>query len=683
MNIKQNLSILFLVIGTLLLAACSKTTSSSPQPDKNVNDPIPLESSNASETKLIASDGANSDLFGTSVFINGDAAIVGAEFDDDNGANSGSAYIFTFSDTSWDQQAKLTASDGTANALFGHSVSISGDTAIVGAKLDDNGIRSGSAYIFTRSGTSWGQQAKLTASDRAVDDHFGHSVSISGNTVIIGAWNDDDKGTNSGSAYIFIRSGTQWSQQAKLTANDGVGYDFFGGSVLINGDNAIVGADLDDDNGKSSGSAYIFTRSGTSWNQQAKLIPNDAAAYDHFGSSVSISGDAAIVGNRQDDDNGNNSGSAYVFTRSGTSWSQQAKLIASDGAANDFFGNSVSISGNNAIVGADSNDENGTDFGSAYVFTRSGTSWSQESKLTASDGAANDFFGRSVSISGNTAIVGTPHDEDNGDSSGSAYVYKLTSEEPPEITTIYVSSNSSGNTGNISFKDEDILAFDTNTNSWSLYFDGSDVGLAASDLNAFHLQPDGSLLLSLEQSSFSIPNFGTVRASDIVRFIPISLGNNTQGSFEWYFDGSDVGLSSAEGIDAIGFTTDGDLLVSMIIGFNVPSVSGGDEDLLAFSADSLGKTTAGTWSLYFDGSDVHLNDSFEDIYGVWLNPSNSNLYLTTYRQFSVTGLSGDADDVFTFTPNTLGDSTNGSFSAFWNGDQNDFVNEGMDGLFLQ
>ncbi|MCK9517392.1 MAG: FG-GAP repeat protein, partial [Ottowia sp.] len=327
---------------------------------------------------------------------------------------------------------KLVPSDGAASDRFGYSVAISADgyTAIVGSFLDDDkGGNSGSAYVFIRSGSTWTEQAKLLASDGAADDNFGHSVAISGdgNTAIVGAPYDDDKGSTSGSAYIFTRSGSTWIEQAKLVPSDGAVSDNFGSSVAIaaDGNTAIVGAFLDDDKGTDSGSAYIFTRSGVTWTQQAKLTASDGAANDYFGISLAISGDGntAIVGAYGDDDLGSNSGSAYVFTRSGSTWTEQAKLLASDGAASNWFGNSAAISGdgNIAIIGAHQNDTKG----SAYIFTRSGVTWTQQAKLTASDGAASDYFGRSVAISGdsNTAIVGAYGDDDLGSSSGSAYIF--------------------------------------------------------------------------------------------------------------------------------------------------------------------------------------------------------------------------------------------------------------------
>ena len=189
-----------------------------------------------------------------------------------------------------------------------------GDTAVVGAEGDDdNGAYSGSAYVFVRSGSVWTEEAKLTASDGAAVDYFGVSVSVSGDTAVVGAWSGDGIVADSGSAYVFVRSGTTWSEQAELTASDGAADDWFGFAVSVSGDTAVVGADYDDDNGMNSGSAYVFVRSGTTWTEQAKLTASDGAATDVFGRSVSVSGDAAVLGARLDDDNGTDSGSAYVF----------------------------------------------------------------------------------------------------------------------------------------------------------------------------------------------------------------------------------------------------------------------------------------------------------------------------------------------------------------------------------
>ena len=321
---------------------------------------------------------------------------------------------------------KITASDGAAVDAFGYSVSISGDYAVVGAFLDDDsGSSSGSAYIFKRVGESWAQEAKLLPADGAASDKFGRSVSISGDYAVVGAFFDSDNGIASGSAYVFKRTGASWAQETKLLPSDGAAFDFFGKSVSISGDYAVVGAQENDDNGTNSGSAYVFKRAGASWAQETKLLPSDGATIDVFGISVSISGDYAVVGAHRDRDNGSFSGSAYVFKRTDVTWTQEAKLLPSDGAADDQFGISVSISGDYAVVGAQENDDNGSNSGSAYLFKRSDTIWTQEAKLLASDGAAADEFGRSVSISGDYAVVGAWRDNDNGTDAGSAYLYSL------------------------------------------------------------------------------------------------------------------------------------------------------------------------------------------------------------------------------------------------------------------
>jgi len=198
-------------------------------------------------------------------------------------------------------------------------------------------------FLRTALYADWDNEQKLTASDGASYDHFAYLVSLDGDYAVIGAYWDDDNGYNSGSAYIFHKSGTIWTEQAKITASDGASEDFFGISVSISGDYAVIGAYHDDDNGSNSGSVYIFYRNGTTWTQQAKLIASNGSYEDYFGISVSISGDYAVIGSYRDDDNGNNSGSAYIFYKSGTTWTQQAKLTAYDGSAEDYFGISVSI----------------------------------------------------------------------------------------------------------------------------------------------------------------------------------------------------------------------------------------------------------------------------------------------------------------------------------------------------
>jgi hypothetical protein len=363
------------------------------------------------------------------VSVSGNVVVVGSWQDDDNnkGEDSGSASVFQYTaGTGWTEVAKLTASDGAAYDLFGSSVSVSGNTIVVGSYNDDDkGGDSGSAYVFQYNGTDWTEVAKLIASDGAAGDWFGYSVSVSGDTAVIGSNKDDDKGTNSGSVYVFQYNGTGWGQVAKLRASDGAANDSFGRSVSVSGDTAVIGSYLDDDKGTDSGSAYVFQYNGTGWNEVAKLTASDGAATDYFGFSVSVSGDTAVIGSYKDDDKGTDSGSVYVFQYNGTGWNEVAKLTASDGAASDYFGYSVSVSGNTTVVGSSSDDDKGTNSGSAYVFQYNGAGWNEVAKLTAFDGAANDRFGWSVSVSGNNAVVGSYSDDDNGFDSGSAYVFSL------------------------------------------------------------------------------------------------------------------------------------------------------------------------------------------------------------------------------------------------------------------
>ena len=405
------------------------------------------------ELKLLPSDGAELDVFGSSISISGppgnEIAIVGATGNDDNGSSCGSVYIFRKSGESWVQEAKLLASDGAADDFFGVSVSISGslgnEIAIVGANgNDDNGPDSGSAYIFRKSGENWVQEAKLLASDGVEGDRFGSSVSISGDSgngvAIVGAGGDDDRGTSSGSAYIFrFNPDTSgWGQEAKFLPSTNAAGDLFGTSVAISSasgiDVVIIGAKFDDDIGASSGSAYIhhFNPETSAWISGPKLHASDGGMGDLFGTSVAISStpgnEVAIVG--ADRDIGSGSAYIYRFNPSLSEWTEEAKLLASDRSSFDQFGISVAISGDAAIVGAWGHDDNGPGSGSAYIyrFNPDTSEWLEELKLLPSDGAEADFFGVSVSINrtpGNEiAIVGADWNDDNGEKSGSVYIFR-------------------------------------------------------------------------------------------------------------------------------------------------------------------------------------------------------------------------------------------------------------------
>ena len=328
-------------------------------------------------------------------------------------------------------QAQLLAANGGADDVFGGSVAISGDTALVGASGDDVGANAdqGSVYVFTRAGGAWSQQATLTAADGAAYDGFGGSVALDGDTAVVGA-TGDDVGANAdqGSVYVFTRTSGVWSQQARLTAADGAASQWFGGSVAIDGDTALTAVPrpvpgmqgitpsrVSRAAGPNLGCVYVFTRADAVWSQQAKLT-----ADGWFGGPVALSGDTALVGCVFAKFHSDNKGSAWVFTRSGTTWGQQAVLTAADGSDGDFFGGSVAICGDAALVGAPYDDGQG----SAYVFTRSGAAWSQRARLTSADGAYFDEFGISVAIAGDLALVGAERDDVGAnENQGSAYSF--------------------------------------------------------------------------------------------------------------------------------------------------------------------------------------------------------------------------------------------------------------------
>jgi len=419
--------------------------------------------------KLNASDRQADDNLGCSVSISGDYAIVGAYPEDHDASggselsNAGSAYIFKNNAGTWEQVQKIVASDRDANDYFGYSVSISGDYAIVGAYGEDHDasggaelINSGSAYIFKNNAGTWQQVQKIVASDRAELDAFGCSVTISGDYAFVGAYSEDHDASGgtelnkSGSVYIFKNNAGTWSQVQKIVASDREAEDQFGWSVSVSGDYAFVGAYKEDHDASggtelsNAGSVYIFKNNAGTWSQVQKIVASDREADDNFGFSISISGDNAIVSAYKEDHDASggtelgDAGSAYIFTNNAGTWSQVQKIVASDREAADNFGYSVSISGDNAIVGTyiESHDASGGGTtiswaGSAYIFKNNAGTWAQKQKIVASDREEYDFFGWSVAISDDYAFVGAKgedHDASGGaelSSAGSVYCLVL------------------------------------------------------------------------------------------------------------------------------------------------------------------------------------------------------------------------------------------------------------------
>jgi C1A family cysteine protease len=314
---------------------------------------------------------------------------------------------------------KVVSTEHQAGQGFGVSLSVSGDYAIMGAYLDDNhnGIDAGAAYIFKNSWDVWVKEQKLIARDGKSQDHFGYSSAISGDYALVGAFNAG----GTGAVYVFKNNDGNWTQTHKLTSPDSHQNDYFGCSVAFSGVYAVVGAYRNDEKGEDSGAAYIFKNDGGIWSLQTKIKAADGARGDNFGRSVAISDSTVVIGAAGDD---NNTGAAYVFERKNDKWLQTAKLTAGNAKPEDFFGFSVSVFGDYAIGGACGADVRGEGSGAAYVFKNTGGVWGPHARLEA--GNEYDFMGRSVSMSGDYAIVGAAGDNRYGESSGTAYVFKNT-----------------------------------------------------------------------------------------------------------------------------------------------------------------------------------------------------------------------------------------------------------------
>ncbi|HYF64984.1 MAG TPA: FG-GAP repeat protein [Herpetosiphonaceae bacterium] len=440
--------------------------------------PAAAGSASATPALYVKSSNPNGyDRFGESLAVDGDTMVIGAPWEaskakgvngdqTDNSSNkAGAVYVFVRSGESWIQQAYLKASNTETEDQFGFAVAIDGDTIVVGALYEDsaatgvngpqddnNAKQAGAAYVFVRNNGAWTQQAYLKASNTNGEDFFGGSVAIAGNTIVVGAFGEASNATgvngnqasntapSAGAAYVFVRNQTTWSQQAYLKASNAGGGEGFGRSLAVQGDTVAVGAHGEDsavtegDNGMgNAGAVYVFQRSlvqgQPQWSQQAYLkaaVPG----HDSFGGSVALDGETLVVGaydewsaatgvnGNQNDDSALSAGAAYVFVRSGTSWSQQAYLKASNTDKEDHFGMAVAIDGDRVVVGAYDEDSAATGVsapggdnsalsaGAAYLFNRHGTVWSQPTTIKASNTDGADYFGYAVAIAGDTVVVG-------------------------------------------------------------------------------------------------------------------------------------------------------------------------------------------------------------------------------------------------------------------------------------
>ena len=371
--------------------------------------------------KITPSDPEQDRLFAIAVSVSGERCLVGTPRDNQNGVASGSAYIFRFDGNYWRQEQKLLPSDGSPLDEFGSSVSIDSTGCIVGAPADDDmGTDSGSVYIFRYSEPNWTREAKLTASDGCAASGFGASVSLSHNLCVVGAPGYGD----SGCAYIFRFNGSQWLQEAKLNNSNSTADDEFGFSVSISSDVCIIGDPNDGESAANSGAANVFRFDDPNWTCDAKLKLPDGSADDHFGFSVVVDGGVCVVGSCNDDDNGRDSGSVCAFRYNGDendpNWILEQVLLPCDAEPNDLFGASLSVSGNLCVTGSPTDDDNGSDPGSAYIFRFDGSEWLQDDKLLAFDGSGLDRFGGSVFIDPDNIVVGAAG-KNNG--TGAAYTF--------------------------------------------------------------------------------------------------------------------------------------------------------------------------------------------------------------------------------------------------------------------
>lgn len=379
---------------------------------------------------MVADDGDVADNYGWSVAIDGTTAVVGSLNDDASGSDSGSVYILNYDGSSWGQTQKLVAAGVGSFDGFGDSVAISGDTIVIGSPGDDDaGSGAGAAYVFTNIEGTWIQTIKLVPPTLVSGDNCASEVDIDHDTIILSAMLTDSNGSNSGAAYIYRKIDGAWTYMTQLVSDDIAEFDRFGIDVAISGSRVLISADSDDDNGSSSGSAYIFQRAGEEWTQTHKLIASDGDESDQFGERLDLSNNSALIGSRYDNAPLGNSGSAYIFEFDGSDWIEQPKLTAPDASSSEYFGQDVAIHNNRAIIGAwGQNDPAGFfNAGAAYAYSKTNGVWSLDNKIVASDQEGSDFFGYAVGVSDEFSIIGADGNDDFwwGPDAGAVYMIEM------------------------------------------------------------------------------------------------------------------------------------------------------------------------------------------------------------------------------------------------------------------
>ncbi len=377
------------------------------------------------ETKLVPAAGETSEMFGYSVACDSNFMVIGAPYRDSLAYNSGIAYVYENISGVWTERDILVPNAGHMGQNFGYSVSISDEYILIGAFRDNqNGPQAGAAYVFKRDSASgnWIQLTKLLPADGSAYDEFGTSVCLRGDHAIIGAPFDHENSMEVGSAYIFKWNDTTWVEEAKILASNSVGTSpQFGVCVAIEGDYALVGAWADEGLGSYPGAAYVFHFDGVTWNQQAKLHAGKISLNNFFGRSVSVNGDYAVIGSSRADTT--SGGAAFIFHRVDTTWVEEAVVAGHPGFTHARFGESVSIDGDYIVVGASDDDTNGNTAGCIYIFKRDGINWTQWAMLIASDGSEGDWMGWSVFVESDQIFAGAPIQDAGGQYCGAVYVY--------------------------------------------------------------------------------------------------------------------------------------------------------------------------------------------------------------------------------------------------------------------
>ncbi len=399
--------------------------------------------------RLNPPDGEEDDFFGHSVSLHLERILVGAYGRNVHGENSGAAYVFDRDDSGvWIQSELPAPAETFLSAKFGSAVALEGDRAVIGAagggEYRGVGADSGAVYVYAFDSGQWQMEATLAPDDGEALDYFGHAVALADNRLLIGSREHDGLGVNAGAVYGFRFNDLSWLQNSKMQAVGTAAGSLFGTAVAVLGDRLLIGAPGSNRLGESAGLALVFDFNGTDWTLAAELFAQDAAPFDAFGCSVSLAADRALIGSCGDDDQGTDSGAAYLFQLDRGAWIQEAKLLAGSGVDEGAeFGSAVSLSDERALVGAHLSDVSGMDSGAAYVFELDGGSWVESAALLLDSPALYSFLGASVSLEGNRALVGAPRDIASGTSAGAAYLWEFLDGEWSSTSVLVPSDASS------------------------------------------------------------------------------------------------------------------------------------------------------------------------------------------------------------------------------------------------